>query len=121
MRVVAGTVGGLTLVAPRGDGTRPITDMVKEALFAIIGERAVDARVLDLYAGSGAIAIEALSRGAASAVLVERARPALAAITANLARTGFTGQAEVVAGHVEEYLGRARRSRVRPGVRRSTV
>jgi 16S rRNA (guanine(966)-N(2))-methyltransferase RsmD len=106
MRVIGGSVGGITLVAPRGSGTRPITDMVKEALFAIIGERAVDARVLDLYAGSGAIAIEALSRGAASAVLVERARPALVAIAANLARTDFTGHAQVIAGRVEEYLAR---------------
>ena len=60
MRVIAGTARGVPLVAPRDRGTRPITDWVKETLFAILGDRVPDARVLDLYAGSGAIGIEAL-------------------------------------------------------------
>ena len=64
MRVIAGTARGVPLSAPRGDKTRPITDRVKETLFGILGDRVPDARVLDLYAGSGAIGIEALSRGA---------------------------------------------------------
>ena len=63
MRVIAGTARGVPLAAPRGSRTRPITDRVKETLFAILGDRVPEARVLDLYAGSGAIGIEALSRG----------------------------------------------------------
>jgi 16S rRNA (guanine966-N2)-methyltransferase len=75
LRVIAGTAGGRKLVAPKGD-TRPTTDRVKEALFSSLGARVHDANVLDLYAGSGALAIEALSRGAARAVLVDRDRSA---------------------------------------------
>jgi 16S rRNA G966 N2-methylase RsmD len=87
MRVIAGTARGASLSAPRDKGTRPITDRVKETLFGILADRVIDARVLDLYAGSGAIGIEALSRGAVSATFVERGRDAVAAIRANLART----------------------------------
>ena len=72
MRVIAGTARGVPLTAPRGSTTRPITDRVKETLFAILGDRVPDARVLDLYAGSGAIGIEALSRGADRVDFVER-------------------------------------------------
>ena len=64
MRVIAGTARGMPLTAPRDRTTRPITDRVKETLFAILGDRVPDSRILDLYAGSGAIGIEALSRGA---------------------------------------------------------
>ena len=70
MRVIAGSARGVPLAAPPGNRTRPITDRVKETLFGILGARIPDARVLDLYAGSGAIGIEALSRGAASAAFV---------------------------------------------------
>jgi 16S rRNA (guanine966-N2)-methyltransferase len=96
MRVIAGTAGGRRLVAPKGRDVRPTSDRVKEALFSSLAPRLSGARVLDLYAGSGALAIEALSRGAASAVLVERNRAALAAIERNLAATGFTAVARVV-------------------------
>jgi len=95
MRVIAGTARGVSLTSPRGTGTRPITDRVKETLFAILGERVPDARVLDLYAGSGAIGIEALSRGARSVDFVERDRSALAAIDANLERTRLAPSASV--------------------------
>ena len=71
MRVIAGTARGVQLTAPRDRGTRPITDRVKETLFGILGDRVVDARVLDLYAGSGAVGIEALSRGAGHVTFVE--------------------------------------------------
>ena len=84
MRVIAGTVGGRRLRAPRGDRTRPTSDRVREALFASLGPRVRGARVLDLYAGSGAMGIEALSRGADSAVFVESAPAALRAIRDNL-------------------------------------
>lgn len=107
MRVIAGTAGGLTLVAPRGQGTRPITDRVKETLFAILGERVPDARVLDLYAGSGAIGIEALSRGASHCTFVERDREALSALRANLEHTGLSSSASVEAVGVERFLANA--------------
>jgi 16S rRNA (guanine966-N2)-methyltransferase len=83
VRVVAGRLGGRRLRAPRGRDTRPTSDRVREALFSMLGS--IDgARVLDLYAGSGALAIEALSRGAASATLVERDARAVGVIRANL-------------------------------------
>jgi 16S rRNA (guanine966-N2)-methyltransferase len=104
MRVIAGSARGVPLVAPRDRGTRPITDRVKETLFAILGERVPDARVLDLYAGSGAIGIEALSRGAASAEFVEHGRAALAALRANLERTRLEADARVHATEVERFL-----------------
>ncbi len=104
MRVIAGDARGQPLVAPRGVGTRPITDRVKETLFGILGERVPDAVVLDLYAGSGAIGIEALSRGAAHATFVEQSRPALVALRTNIERTRTADRAEVVASDVERYL-----------------
>ncbi len=107
MRVIAGAARGVPLVAPRGTSTRPITDRVKETLFAIVGERVIDAAVLDLYAGSGAIGIEALSRGAASADLVERDRGAVAAIRTNLERTYLADTARVHALDVGRFLATA--------------
>ena len=104
MRVIAGSARGVPLRAPKDRATRPITDRVKETLFAILGERVPDARVLDLYAGSGAIGIEALSRGAASADFVEHGRSAVEAIGANLAATRTANDARVHASDVEAYL-----------------
>lgn len=104
MRVIAGSARGLPLMAPRGERTRPITDRVKETLFAILGERVPDARVCDLYAGSGAIGIEALSRGAAAADFVEHDRAALNALRTNLERTRLAGQATVHALDVQRFL-----------------
>jgi len=89
VRVVAGVYGGRRLVAPPGDATRPTSDRVREALFSVLGPSVAGARVLDLYAGSGAIGIEALSRGAAAAVFVDRSPPAIKAIRANLAALGI--------------------------------
>jgi 16S rRNA (guanine966-N2)-methyltransferase len=104
VRVIAGEAGGLRLVAPKGDRTRPTADRVKESLFSALGDRIDGASVLDLYAGSGALAIEALSRGARSAVLVDRAHPATVAIRANLASTRMGGRARVVRRGVEAVL-----------------
>jgi 16S rRNA (guanine966-N2)-methyltransferase len=104
MRVIAGTARGVPLRAPKDGGTRPIADRVKETLFAILGERVPGARVLDLYAGSGAIGIEALSRGAASADFVEHGRAAVEAVRANLLATRVAGDARVHASDVEAYL-----------------
>jgi 16S rRNA (guanine966-N2)-methyltransferase len=89
MRVVAGRYGGRRLVAPPGSATRPTSDRVREALFSVLGGSVQDARVLDLYAGSGALGIEALSRGAASAVFVDRSPRAITAIRANLEALGI--------------------------------
>jgi 16S rRNA (guanine966-N2)-methyltransferase len=99
MRVTGGRLRSRTLVAPRGQGTRPTTDRVREALFGILASagRLPGARVLDLYAGTGALAIEALSRGAAHATLVESSRDALAAARANVAALGLADAARIVA------------------------
>jgi 16S rRNA (guanine966-N2)-methyltransferase len=83
MRIVAGAHGGRRLVAPPGDATRPTSDRVREALFSILGDVG-GARVLDLFAGSGALGLEALSRGAGGAVFVDRAPAAVAAVRTNL-------------------------------------
>jgi 16S rRNA (guanine(966)-N(2))-methyltransferase RsmD len=85
VRVVAGKWGGRTIRAPRGTSVRPTTDRVREAVFAILGDDVKGAVVLDLFAGTGAMAIESLSRGAAGAVLVESSPAALGALRANLA------------------------------------
>jgi 16S rRNA (guanine966-N2)-methyltransferase len=89
MRVVAGAYGGRRLAAPDGNATRPTSDRVREALFSVLGTSVQGARVLDLFAGSGALGIEALSRGAASAVFVDRAPRAISAVRANLAALGI--------------------------------
>ena len=86
--------------------TRPITDRVKETLFGILGEGVPGARFLDLYAGSGAIGIEALSRGAEAATFVERGAPAVKVLRANLERTHLADRAMVVAGDVLGFLAR---------------
>lgn len=90
MRVIAGTVGGMHLFTPRTD-IRPTMDRVKAAIFSSLGDAIVGARVLDLFAGSGALGIEALSRGAASATFVEKNRLAVQSIERNLAKTKLTG------------------------------
>jgi 16S rRNA (guanine(966)-N(2))-methyltransferase RsmD len=107
MRVIAGSARGLRLAAPKDPQTRPISDRVKESLFGALGRRVEASRFLDLYAGSGAIGIEALSRGAAHATFVERARPAVAVIRENLDRTGLADRATVRATAVEPFLASA--------------
>jgi 16S rRNA (guanine966-N2)-methyltransferase len=104
LRVVAGTYKGRRLAAPRGTRTRPTAERVREALFSMLGDVG-GARVLDLYAGSGALGIEALSRGADSAVFVERDARAVAAIERNLAAVGV--EANVVRQDVVRFLARA--------------
>src|SRR4029077_12933438 len=89
-RVIAGSAKGIRLEAP-GPGTRPLADRVKQTLFAILEPDLPDANVLDLFAGSGAAGIEALSRGAGHVTFVERDRGAAAVIAANIARTGLGG------------------------------
>ncbi len=107
LRVIAGSAGGRKLVAPKG-GARPTTDRLKEALFSMLGPpRVLDATVLDLYTGSGALAVEALSRGAARAVLVDRDAAAEAAVRANLETTGFEAVARFQRSAVASFLAAA--------------
>lgn len=108
MRVIAGRAGGLRIRAPQGDATRPTPDRVREALFSSLAPRLRKAAVLDLWAGSGALGIEALSRGAESATFVESARPALEAIRDNLTSTGLSGGGHVIAGDVATFCARPR-------------
>lgn len=103
MRVIAGRLGGRRLTAPRGEATRPTTDRVREALFSALGD-ITGALVCDLYAGTGALGIEALSRGARRAVFVENARPALAALRQNLAALDLGDAARVLPLPVERAL-----------------
>ena len=98
MRIITGSARGTRLKSPAGDGTRPTADRTREALFSMLGSRVVDARVLDLFAGTGALALEALSRGAASAVLVDRTTQAI--LAENATRTKLTGRAEIRRGDV---------------------
>jgi 16S rRNA (guanine966-N2)-methyltransferase len=101
MRVIAGTHGGRELIAPTGRATRPTSDRVREALFSILGD-IQGMRVLDLFAGSGALGIEALSRGADEATLVDSAPHAIAAIRRNLEALGL--DAEVVRQPADRFL-----------------
>src|SRR3954449_12939845 len=105
MRVIAGRWGGRRLQAPAGAATRPTADRVRAALFSILGEHVAGARVLDLFAGSGALGIEALSRGAAEATFVDSAPAAIRAIRANLEALG--AQAEGRRADARPFLGSA--------------
>jgi 16S rRNA (guanine966-N2)-methyltransferase len=91
MRVIAGAAGGIHLEVPK-NGVRPTMDRVKGAIFSSLGEGIIGARVLDLFAGTGALGIEALSRGASSALFVEENSSAVTAIERNLARTKLEGR-----------------------------
>jgi 16S rRNA (guanine966-N2)-methyltransferase len=107
VRVIAGAFGGRRLQAPRGSETRPTSDRVREALFSVLGDEVAGARVLDLFAGSGALGIEALSRGAAEATFVDSAPAAVRAIKANLDALGIRG--EVRRSDALAFLGAASR------------
>ncbi len=104
VRVIAGKAKGHRLYAVPGQSTRPITDRVKEALFNILAERVVEARFLDLFAGTGAVGIEALSRGAIQATFVERHPRALATLRRNLEHTKLAEHASVVRRDVFKFI-----------------
>ena len=108
MRVVGGTARGRRLEAPPGDATRPTSDRVREAVFNALGSRDLvrDARVLDLFAGSGALGVEALSRGAAHATFVDDDPRARRAVARNLDATGLADRADIVADRAERFLAR---------------
>ncbi len=108
MRVIAGTLRRRTLEAPAGLSTRPTSDRLRETLFNVLAPRIESARFLDLYAGSGAVGIEAASRGAALVVLVERATPALKVLRGNLEKLGLHGDVHVETASVGAFLRRVR-------------
>jgi 16S rRNA (guanine966-N2)-methyltransferase len=112
MRVVAGTHKGHRLAAPRGATTRPTSDRVREAVFNLLGS-VEGARVLDLYAGSGALGIEAISRGAAHATFVDSSAGAAQAVRSNIERLGIADQARVTRASAASFLRRAAKAEVR--------
>jgi len=113
MRIIAGKAGRTRLDVPRGV-TRPTTDRVREALFSIIGERVNKERVLDLFAGSGALGLEALSRGAEHAVFVERSVEACRTIEGNLERADLGSVATIRRMSAESFLKRALLENAKP-------
>lgn len=104
MRVITGTARGRKLQEPKGRDIRPTTDMVKEAVFSIVQFDVPGRRVLDLFAGTGQLGIEALSRGARECVFVDTAPEALSLVRKNLAACGFQGQ--VIRSDAQSYLAR---------------
>jgi len=105
-RIIAGEARGRRLVAPRGSRTRPTSDKVRGAVFNVLGQFFDGGEVLDLYAGTGALALEALSRGSARALLVESDRDAAEAILRNAEGCGLAGRVEVRRGRVLDVLSR---------------
>jgi 16S rRNA (guanine(966)-N(2))-methyltransferase RsmD len=107
MRVISGKARGSRLKKVPGDTTRPIMDRVKENLFNILGSEVAGARWLDLFAGTGQVGIEALSRGAESVVFVDKVRPAIKTIQANLKHTRLQAGAKVMQADAFDYLARS--------------
>jgi 16S rRNA (guanine966-N2)-methyltransferase len=106
VRIVGGSLGGRVLRAPSGAATRPTSEKVREALFSILGPPEPDAVVLDLFAGSGGLGIESLSRGAARAVFVDKGRPAIDVLRRNLSELGIADRADVVMSDAVAFLTR---------------
>jgi 16S rRNA (guanine966-N2)-methyltransferase len=109
MRVIAGSLKGRRLKSPTWDGLRPTSDRLRETLFNVIARRVAGARVLDLYAGTGAVGIEAISRGAAEVVFVERDRRAQRLIVENLSHCGVTSGCAIIRDSVAHALDELRR------------
>lgn len=114
MRIIAGSYRSRTLDAPSGLATRPTSDRLRETLFNVLAAHIEDATFLDLYAGSGAVGLEALSRGAQSVTFVERAQPALTVLRRNLARLGITAGFRVYAGSTMAFLRSAAKTGPEP-------
>ena len=108
MRIIGGTLRSRTLQAPPGLATRPTSDRLRETLFNVLAPRIQGRRFLDLYAGSGAVGLEAFSRGAAHVDFVERSAPALAVLRKNLASLGISSGVSIHTGNVETILRRIR-------------
>ncbi len=114
MRIIAGTYRSRTLAAPPGMSTRPTSDRLRETLFNVLAPRMEGAAFLDLYAGSGAVGLEALSRGAARVTFVERAPAALKVLDGNLARLGINSGVRVHRKSVSAFLRGVAGSKPRP-------
>lgn len=114
MRIIAGSFRSRTLLAPPGLATRPTSDRLRETLFNVFAQRIQGAAFLDLYAGSGAVGIEAVSRGARRVTFVERAPAALKVLRSNLARLGIESGVHVYAGSVGAFLRSATKSSPKP-------
>lgn len=106
MRVIAGTARGRTIEAPKGRDTRPTLDRVRENLFNILQRKVLDARVLDLFSGSGALSLEAISRGAAEAVMVDHDRAAHLCEKQNAEKLGFSAQTRILLMDWQQAAGR---------------
>ena len=106
MRIVAGRLKGRTLKGPTNVGLRPTSDRLRETLFNVLGNRVEGARVLDGFAGTGAVGLEALSRGATRVTFVERDRSALAVIRDNISKCGVAPACEVVQADMQEVAAR---------------
>lgn len=104
MRVISGSAKGRRLQSVPGNSTRPITDRVKESLFNIIGPDIRESTFLDMFAGTGSVGIEALSRGAASALFIDSDQKAIGTVRANLELTKLAGRAQVVRGDALSFL-----------------
>jgi len=115
MRIIAGSLRSRSLVAPPGLATRPTSDRLRETLFNVLAPRIQGAAFLDLYSGSGAVGMEALSRGAASVDFVEKAPAALKVLRGNLERLGLTVGFRVHAAAVAAFLRRVASSAPKPG------
>ena len=109
MRVISGTARSVPLLSREGLDTRPTSDRVKEAVFNVLQFEIEGRSVLDLFGGSGQMAIEALSRGAADAVIVDQSKDSVSVIRQNLAKTKLSEHAEVVCADYMEYLNRTKR------------
>jgi len=112
LRVVGGSAKGLRLKHVPGDTTRPITDLVKESLFNILGGEVLDVRMLDLFGGTGAVGIEALSRGAKEVIFLDTSRLAVRTIRDNLSTTHFTDKASVFQADAFSWLIQPNRSAI---------
>jgi len=105
MRIISGTSKGRRLVTPKGLALRPTSDRVKESIFNILGEEVEGKSVLDLFAGTGSLGIEALSRGAKKVLFVEKGRQAIRLIQKNLLQCGMAGQSEIIPKDVNRAIG----------------
>ena len=104
MRIIAGEKRGFSLFAPAGQQTRPTLSRVRESVFSILGDRVIDARAVDLFAGAGTLGFEALSRGAEHCVFVERARPALEALRRNATKLCYNDRISIAAEDAGRWL-----------------
>ena len=104
MRVISGTARGLRLESPDGQDTRPTLDNVKEAVFSMLFDRVRDAKVLDLFAGSGALGIEALSRGASHCIFSDKSQKSVSIVKTNVTKARLTDKAEIVKADYKEVL-----------------